>query len=105
MTVRSEGQFNTIIYEQADSYRNTTQRWAVLLNSHDINALGLREGDSATLTSPQGSMEGVTLYAFDLPRGNAMAYFPEANVLISKDSDPRSKTPAFKSVSIAIHPC
>ncbi len=64
----------------------------------------MREGDRATLTSPQGSMEGVTLCAFDLPRGNAMAYFPEANVLIGRESDPRSKTPAFKSVPIAVHP-
>ncbi len=105
MTVRSEGQFNTIIYEEADSYRNTTQRWAVLLNRDDISALGLEEGGSATLTSPQGEMAGVTVYAFDLPRGNAMAYFPEANVLVGKDSDPRSKTPAFKSVPVAIHSC
>jgi hypothetical protein len=31
-----------------------------------------------------------------------MAYFPEANVLIGKESDPRSKNPAFKSTAIAI---
>ena len=105
MTVRSEGQFNTIIYEQADSYRNTQQRWAVLLNRKDIEALGLTEGDCATLTSRHGRMERVTVYGFDLPRANAMAYFPEANILIGKESDPRSKTPAFKSVAISILRC
>jgi hypothetical protein len=31
-----------------------------------------------------------------------MAYFPEANVLIGREFDPRSKTPAFKSVAVAI---
>ncbi len=105
MTVRSEGQFNTIIYEEADSYRNASQRWVVFLNAKDIQALGLQEGDSVTVTSPRGSMEGLTLCAFDLPRGNAMAYFPEANVLIGREPDPRSKTPAFKSVPIAVRAC
>jgi anaerobic selenocysteine-containing dehydrogenase len=105
MTVRSEGQFNTIIYEEADSYRNASQRWVVFLNAQDIQVLGLQEGDSVTVTSPRGSMEGLTLCAFDLPRGNAMAYFPEANVLIGRESDPRSKTPAFKSVPIAVRAC
>ncbi len=76
MTVRSEGQFNTIIYQEADSYRNTSERWAVLLNRDDISALGLQEGGSVTLTSPQRKMTGLKVYAFDLPRGNAMAYFP-----------------------------
>jgi len=102
MTVRSEGQFNTMIYEENDSYRGTTTRWSVLLNRDDIARLGLVIGGRADLRSPHGRMAGVEVYAFDLPVGNAMAYFPEANVLIGRESDPRSKTPAFKSVAIAI---
>jgi len=47
-------------------------------------------------------MDAVTVYPFDLPAGNAMAYFPEANILIGRATDPRSKTPAFKSIPIAI---
>jgi anaerobic selenocysteine-containing dehydrogenase len=31
-----------------------------------------------------------------------MAYYPEANVLIGTEHDPRSKTPAFKSVPVKI---
>ena len=104
MTVRSEGQFNTIIYEQQDSYRGTSGRWSVLMNAGDIRRLGLAEGDRASLYSQFGRMDAVEIYAFDLPEGNAMAYFPEANVLTGKDSDPRSKTPAFKSVAINIKP-
>jgi len=102
MTVRSEGQFNTMIYEQNDSYRGTTSRWSVLMNSDDMRRLGLNEGDKANLHSAHGQMDAVEVYPFDLPAGDAMAYFPEANILIGKASDPRSKTPAFKSVAIAI---
>ncbi len=102
MTVRSEGQFNTMIYEQEDSYRGIKNRWSVLMNAGDMRKLGLVNGDKAGLCSQYGKMEAVDVYRFDLPAGNAMAYFPEANVLIGKDSDPRSKTPAFKSVAVAI---
>ena len=35
-TVRSEGQFNSIVYEEKDSYRQTETRWCVLLNPADL---------------------------------------------------------------------
>lgn len=101
-SIRSEGQFNSIIYEETDSYRGTDTRWSVLMNKDDITALGITAGDKVTLRSPQGEMKGVNVFAFDLPRGNVMAYYPEANVLIATAHDPRSKTPAFKSVPVQI---
>jgi anaerobic selenocysteine-containing dehydrogenase len=103
-TIRSEGQFNTIVYEDEDSYRNASHRWSVLMNQQDIRDLGLSIGGRATLRSAQGVMTGVEVVLHDLPRGNAMAYFPEANVLTSTAVDARSKTPAFKSTPIAIEP-
>ena len=101
-TVRSEGQFNSIIYEEKDSYRQTETRWSVLLNERDIDQLGIAVGDRVTLKSDQGRMDDVTVYAHDLPPGNAMAYYPEANCLTGTDVDPRSKTPAFKHTRIQI---
>ncbi|WP_245895342.1 FdhF/YdeP family oxidoreductase [Devosia submarina] len=98
-TVRSEGQFNTIIYEEKDSYRGGAGRNAVFLNQQDMAALGISEGQSVTLASDAGRMQAVAT-PFDLPRGSAMAYYPEANVLVGTAVDPRSKTPAFKSVPI-----
>jgi hypothetical protein len=47
-------------------------------------------------------MSGVTVYGFDLPRGDVMAYFPEANVLTRTEVDPRSRTPAFKSTAVSL---
>jgi molybdopterin-dependent oxidoreductase alpha subunit len=104
MTVRSEGQFNTIIYEEKDSYRPAETRWSVMMNREDMRRLGLSDGETADIGSPHGRMDAVKVHAFDLPAGNAMAYFPEANVLIGREIDPRSKTPGFKSVAVSIRP-
>jgi molybdopterin-dependent oxidoreductase alpha subunit len=101
-SIRSEGQFNSIIYEESDSYRGTDTRWSVLMNQDDINDLGIAAGDCVDIRSPQGEMKAVKVFVFDLPRGNVMAYYPEANVLIATAHDPRSKTPAFKSVAVTI---
>lgn len=98
-TVRSEGQFNTIIYEEHDTHRNGAGRDAIFLNREDMAAFGVGEGQRITLASDTGRMQGVAM-AFDLPRGSAMAFYPEANVLCGTAVDPRSKTPAFKSVPV-----
>ncbi|MEM9208435.1 MAG: molybdopterin dinucleotide binding domain-containing protein, partial [Pseudomonadota bacterium] len=103
-TVRSEGQFNSIIYEEKDSYRKTETRWCVLLNEDDMQALQLSVGAKVNLTSEHGHMHGVTVYAHALPRGNAMAYFPEANCLTGTSVDPRSMTPAFKHTTVRVTP-
>lgn len=101
-SIRSEGQFNSIIYEENDSYRGTDTRWSVLMNSDDIKALGVKPGDCVNVQSPYGEMKNVKVFDFGLPRGNLLAYYPEANVLIGTAQDPRSKTPAFKSVPVNI---
>ena len=103
-TLRSEGQFNSIIYEERDTYRGTKTRWCVMMNQEDISALGLNEGDIVNVSSAQGQMQAVTLYEFDLPRGDVLAYYPEANILTSTAVDPRSQTPAFKSTPVEIVP-
>lgn len=100
-TVRSEGQFNTIIYEEEDTYRGRAKRDAVFLNREDMAAFGVVAGQRITIRSDRGRMSG-TATPFDLPRGSALAYFPEANVLTATAVDPRSKTPAFKSVPVWI---
>ena len=102
MSVRSEGQFNSIIYEENDSYRGIDQRWSIMMNGQDIASIGLKKGDLVDVVSEHGQMKAVAFYPFDIPCGNVMAYYPEANVLIGRQRDPRSQTPAFKSVSVTI---
>lgn len=102
MTVRSEGQFNSIVYEETDSYRQTDDRWSVLLSPATIRRLGVEVHERVTVRSPQGEMRGVKVFPFDLPDGNVMAYYPEANVLVGRERDPRSHTPAFKSIPVTL---
>lgn len=101
-SIRSEGQFNSIIYEEQDTYRGTDTRWSVLMNAEDMAALGVTKGDKVDLVSAVGRMEGVQVFPFVLPPGNLLAYYPEANVLIGVARDERSKTPAFKSVAVRV---
>ncbi|WP_116368480.1 FdhF/YdeP family oxidoreductase [Parahaliea mediterranea] len=101
-SVRSEGQFNSIIYEESDSYRYGAGRDAVLLSPEDIQRLGLAAGQRVDVVSANGRLAGVSVQPFDLPPGNMLAYYPEANVLCQRRVDPRSRTPNFKSVPVRI---
>jgi len=38
----------------------------------------------------------------DIREGNVLMYYPEANVLVSRDVDPQSRTPAFKGELVTI---
>lgn len=100
-SVRSEGQFNSIIYEETDSYRGKAGRYSVFLSMADMAERGLTEGQKVKVRSSVGEMEGIAT-SFDLPPGSVLAYYPEANVLIGTEVDPRSKTPAFKSVPVEV---
>ena len=104
MTVRSEGQFNTVIYEEEDIYRGQTSRRVVLMNKDDIKNKGLIENDQVTLESSVGKMENVTVREFDISPGSIMTYFPESNVLVPTTTDPRTHTPAYKLVWVKILP-
>ncbi|MDX1389009.1 MAG: molybdopterin dinucleotide binding domain-containing protein, partial [Acidobacteriota bacterium] len=97
MTLRSEGQFNTVVYEEEDLYRGNTRRDVVMMNSGDAERLGLSEGDPVTVTTETGRLDVVAAIV-DLPPRNLSMYYPEANVLVPRRIDPESGTPAFKSV-------
>ncbi len=103
MTVRSEGQFNTVVYEEEDLYRNQERRDLILMHPDDLKRLGLKNDERVTVRSDTGSMPGILARGYDaIRRGNAMMYYPESNVLVSRHADPQSKTPAFKCVIVRI---
>ncbi len=95
------GQFNTIFYERTDSYRDNAARDAVLMNAADMAGFGVADGERIALVTDHGRLEG-TVRAYDVACGGILAYFPEANVLIGTEVDPRSKTPAFKSTPVRV---
>lgn len=104
MTIRSEGQFNTVVYEEEDLYRGQERRDVILMHADDLRRLGLRENERVTVRSSVGSLSGYLARRFDITPGNALMYFPEANVLVPTTVDPQSKTPAFKHVLVTVEP-
>ena len=102
MTVRSEGQFNTVVYEEADIYRGQERRDVILMNAADIRRLGLQVDQRVVVESSCGSMVNILVRPFDIKAGNALMYYPEANVLVPAAVDPISKTPAFKAVIVTV---
>jgi anaerobic selenocysteine-containing dehydrogenase len=104
MSVRSEGQFNSVVYEEHDVWRGQQERWVVLMNPEDMQSLGLRENDFVSLKSETGIMSNVKVRSFTIKRGNVVGYYPETNVLISTVTDKRSLTPSFKNTLVEIDP-
>ena len=102
MTVRSEGQFNTVVYEEEDIYRGQDRRDVILISPEDIHRLGLTPDQEVTVRSAVGVLRRRRVRPFNVRPGNAVMYYPEANVLVSRAVDPRSRTPAFKSVLVEV---
>ena len=102
MTVRSEGQFNTVVYDQEDRYRGVGSRDVLFMNAEDIRSTGFEEGDRVTVKNATGQMTGMELVAYPIKAGNIMMYYPEANVLVPRTRDKGSRTPSFKSVDVTI---
>ena len=107
MTIRSHDQFNTSVYSENDRYRGISNRRVVFLNPQDIEHAGLQPQQTVDIVSHFGGEERVapkfTVVPYDIPRGCAATYFPEANVLVPVGSvAERSNTPASKSVVISI---
>ena len=101
MTVRSEGQFNSVVYDEEDLYRGNLRRDVVMLAAEDAALLKVAEGDVLIVESATGSMR-VHAAIVDIRAGNVAMYYPEANFLVDRAQDPESRTPAFKSVPVRL---
>lgn len=101
-SIRSEGQFNSIIYEEHDTYRHNAGRDCILMSKQDMTELSLNNGDRISVSSSAGTLKNRKAFSFDLKSGNVLAYYPEANVLCERKVDSRSFTPNFKSVPVKI---
>jgi anaerobic selenocysteine-containing dehydrogenase len=103
MTVRSEGQFNTVVYEDEDIYRGQDRRDVILLHPDDMRRLGLHDDQRVTVSNDTGSMPNILARSFpEIRAGNALMYYPEANLLVPRHADPHSHTPAFKNILITV---
>ncbi|UBM59085.1 FdhF/YdeP family oxidoreductase [Marinilongibacter aquaticus] len=102
MSVRSEGQFNSIVYEEKDSWRGTSHRKVILMNPTDMQNLDLQDGSPIAVKSAVGELQGFEAQAFDITAGCVMGFYPETNVLVGSELDPKSKTPSFKNTEVWI---
>jgi molybdopterin-dependent oxidoreductase alpha subunit len=102
MTIRSEGQFNTVVYENEDIYRGIERRDCVMMNPKDAREMALAFDDIVRVETEIGALDGLRLRFLDVARGSLVMYYPEANAIIPRWIDPKSGTPAFKSVPARI---
>ena len=56
MTVRSEGQFNTVVYDKEDRYRGVKSRDVIFMNAEDIHSLSIQEGERVTVKNATGKL-------------------------------------------------
>jgi len=111
LTTRSHDQYNTTIYGHDDRYRGVFgQRRVVFINAEDIRALGLKDGDWVDIQTVWDDGQArradrFKLVAYDIPRGNLAAYYPETNPLVPLDAVARNAgTPASKSIPVILTP-
>jgi anaerobic selenocysteine-containing dehydrogenase len=108
-TMRSHDQYNTTLYGLDDRYRGVYgMRDVVFVNEQDIRKLGFEPGQKVDLVSlwdddRERRVSGFTLIAYDIPPGQAAAYYPETNPLVPLESyGDRTFTPTSKFVAIRL---
>jgi anaerobic selenocysteine-containing dehydrogenase len=107
--MRADGQFNTTIYTEDDRFRGIQgSRYVVLMNPADMEAEGLKAGDTVTLSTEaddgvERSLSELQVVAYDIPRRSIASYYPECNVLLPLwHYAEGSKVPAGKSIPVRI---
>lgn len=102
ITLRSEGQFNSVVYEEYDIYRGIPHRFCILVSSQDCTKLGIKDGEKVRVVGEAGRLDNIEVVVGDIKAGTVAMFYPESNVLIKANIDSRSKTPAFKSAPVKI---
>ncbi|MNS24711.1 Formate dehydrogenase H [compost metagenome] len=108
-TLRSHDQYNTTLYGLDDRYRGVFGlREVVFANEADIRRLGFAPGDKVDMVSLwedglERRVSGFILVAYDIPAGQAAAYYPETNPLVPLESyGDETFTPTSKFVAIRL---
>lgn len=108
-TLRSHDQYNTTVYGLNDRYRGISgEREVIFVSPADIQRLGLAPEQRVDIISSwqdgiERRVKGFRLIPYDIPNGQAAAYYPETNPLVplaSTGTD--SHTPTSKFVAIRI---
>src|SRR6266498_3475218 len=96
LATRHGKQFNSMTFGTTDRLTGTERRDIILISAEDAERLGFENGAMATLRSNTGAMNGIIRIAPVKP-GTLQAYWPEANVLISRRTDAISDEPDYNT--------
>jgi molybdopterin-dependent oxidoreductase alpha subunit len=109
ITLRSNGQFNTTVYNYDDRFRGIYgSRHVVMMHQNDIDRFGLKEGETVVLTTAvddgvEREVGGLRVVAYEIPEGCIAGYYPECNPLLPLwHYAEKSKTPAAKSIPVRV---
>jgi anaerobic selenocysteine-containing dehydrogenase len=86
------------------------QRRVVFINAKDIKHLGMKDGDWVDILTvwsdgQERRADKFKLVAYDIPRGNLAAYYPETNPLVPLSSVAlNAGTPTSKSIPVVLVP-
>ncbi len=97
LATRRGRQFNSIVWSDEDPLTGSRSRDEVFIALEDAQRRSLNEGDRIRLVSGTGEMNGVVRIAPVRP-GTLQAFWPEANVLLSRRLDPASGEPDYNAV-------
>jgi molybdopterin-dependent oxidoreductase alpha subunit len=110
-SIRSHDQYNTTIYSLDDRYRGVFGgRMVVFMNAQDMAERQIEPDDLIELESLadralRRTAAGFKAHPYNIPRGSIAAYYPEINGLMPlSHHDPKSKTPAAKSIAVLVRP-
>ena len=108
-TFRSQGQFNTTVYNYHDRFRGVSgTRMVLFMNQNDIDRVDLKEGDVVSLVTQiddgvHRQVDGFIVRPYNIPEGCLGAYYPECNPLVPVSHHAEgSLVPAVKGVPVRI---
>ena len=61
-----------------------------------------KHGAARDVRGDAGALHDILVREYAIKAGNALMYFPEANVVVPRAADPQSRTPSFKSVDVTL---
>jgi predicted molibdopterin-dependent oxidoreductase YjgC len=100
LATRRGKQFNSMTFGTADRLMGSKSRNIIFISPEDAERLDLVDGVRVVVRSDTGEMNGIIQIA-PVKSGTLQAYWPEANVLISRRTDPVSGEPDY-NVEVSI---
>jgi predicted molibdopterin-dependent oxidoreductase YjgC len=94
LATRRGKQFNSMTFGGSDRLMGAKSRNMIFMSPQDAQRLELANGERVVVRSDTGEMNGVIQIA-PVKSGTLQAYWPEANVLIARRTDPVSGEPDY----------